>query len=195
MFAVWVQMSFCQSEWVFSQQQETQCFKKNDKLTFINEKPHWECSNLIYVKKSCLTCYHHYTLFNATSRVRPGSDMLMLMVTLNLLPTHFLYSLFISKLRCGGRTQAASSWKWLLPPAPTETGENYLWQTSYQNHPSLWVRLNSADLASESSVRTLRLHIDSKFQFSLLMLRKKGTYSCPQPSAWPITQHIQSREG
>lgn len=41
MFAVWERMSFCQSEWALSQQQETRRFKRNEAPTLINEKPRW----------------------------------------------------------------------------------------------------------------------------------------------------------
>lgn len=64
-------------------------------------------------------------------------------------------------------------WKCFLATS-VETGEKYPWQTWIQpKKPSVSLRLNFADLAAEGSGQFLRLSIDSKFKFSLLVLRVK----------------------
>lgn len=67
--------------------------------------------------------------------------------------------------------------------------------TNPTEKPSVSLRLNFADFAAESSGQFLRLSIDSKFKFSLLVLRVKMGHILAHSHLYDLSYKAERRGG
>lgn len=110
-------------------------------------------------------------------------------------------SLLISYLRFGGCTQAIVSKKFYRGIVDRYSHQRALklkrnicdkYLLLNQNHPSLWERLWTLQTLLQRALCISWGCVSTRSCYSLLWcsVKKQGTFSCPQPTAWPTTQHV-----